>query len=128
MTDKEKVIKWVEKQIKSNDYWNKDYIDWIPVSMFKDVLALVKVQEPRVLTLEEIQNNCPDYVYLEWLNHCICCIKDEGKSNKSVGYFAYGIEGSYYQFLWDTYGVKWRCWTAKPTDEQRKQKAMEWED
>lgn len=96
-----------------------------------DVLAAIRkaptvAEEPRVLTLEEVQNNCPDYVYLEWLNCCICCIKDEGESNKSVGYFAYGIEGNYNQFLWNLYGVRWRCWTAMPTGEQRK--AVKWSD
>lgn len=89
-----------------------------------EAYELLKAQEPRVLTLEEVQNDCPDYVYLEWLNCCVCCIKDEGESNKSVGYFAYGIGANYYQFLWDTYGTRWRCWTAKPTDEQRK--AVKW--
>lgn len=87
--------------------------------------GLMKEQEPRVLTLKEVQNDCPDYVYIEWNGYCICCIKDEGESNKSVGYFVYGIEGDYFQFLWYTYGVIWRCWTAMPTDEQRK--AVKWE-
>lgn len=94
--------------------------------LINDALELLKTQEPRVLTLEEVQNDCPDYVYLEWLNCCVCCIKDEGESNESVGYFAYGIEGYYYQFLWDTYGTKWRCWSTKPTDDQRK--ALKWDE
>ena len=46
MPDREKVIKWLEKEIKSNDYWDEDYIDCIPVSMLKDILALLKAQEP----------------------------------------------------------------------------------
>lgn len=89
-----------------------------------ECIASVIAQEPRVLALEDVQNDCPDYVYLEWQNCCICCIKDEGESNKSVAYFVYGIEGSYFQFTWDTYGTKWRCWSAMPTRERRK--AVKW--
>lgn len=46
MTDREKVIKWLEKEIKSNDYWDKDYIDCIPVLVLNDILALLKAHEP----------------------------------------------------------------------------------
>lgn len=46
MTDREKVIDWLEKEIKSNDYWDGDYIDYIPVSVLKNILAMLKAQEP----------------------------------------------------------------------------------
>lgn len=94
--------------------------------MLLDALALLKEQEPRVLTLEEVQNACSDYVYLEtstgWLWYCI---KDEGESNKYFGYFVYGVN-EYFIGRWKEYGKTWRCWTAMPTDKQRM--AVKWDD
>ena len=93
-----------------------DCIDYLMM----DAAQLLKTQEPRMLTLEEVQNDCPDYVYLEtstgWLGYCI---KDEGESDKYVGYLVYGFD-EYFIERWKEYGKTWRCWTAMPTDEQRK--------
>lgn len=90
-----------------------------------DALALLKEQEPRVLTLEEVKNNCPDYMYIEivsgWLN---CAIKDEAESDLRFGRFAYGIDQTCTR-AWKDYKTSWRCWTARPTDEQRE--AIRWE-
>ncbi|MBR6705291.1 MAG: hypothetical protein IKI84_01245 [Clostridia bacterium] len=133
MPDREKVIRGLECHVSGKceagsdskyicPYWEDNNCS---KSVMNDALWLLKAQEPRVLTWEEVQNDCPDYVYLEWHGYCICCIKDEGESDKSVGYFVYGIEGDYFQFLWYTYGVIWRCWTAMPTDEQRE--AVKWD-
>ena len=79
----------------------------------------MKEQEPRVLTLEEVKNDCPDYVYIEtftgWFE---CVIQDAGESDKYCGVFVYGIDEDFWE-NWTTYGKEWRCWTARPTDEQR---------
>ena len=87
---------------------------------------LMKGQEPRVLTLEEVQNDCPDYVYVEtkggWIE---CAVMNCGESNKDFGYFVYGID-EYFVLSWKNYWAKWRCWTAMPTGEQRK--AVKWDD
>lgn len=125
MPDREKVIKgleicshpggcrsecpYYEKEGAECSYW-----------LLKDALELLNEQEPRVLTFEEVQNDCPDYVYLEtstgWLGYCI---KDEGESDKYVGYLVFGVD-EYFIERWKEYGKTWRCWTAMPTDKQRK--------
>lgn len=92
----------------------------------KMALTMLKMQEPRVLTLEAIQNDCPDYIYIETASGWIeCCIKDEGMSNKFVGYFVCGF-GECFIEEWSEYGKTWRCWSYLPTDEQRKM--VKWND
>jgi len=82
----------------------------------KDALALLKAQEPRVMTLGEVRN---------WVNSdrvtrepvvieihggvCAWIIDDEvreipGDENLSS----------------DLYGKTWRCWTSRPTEVERK--------
>lgn len=89
-----------------------------------DALTLLKEQEPRVMTVDEVQLD--ELVWIEvpqsdeiwpallrevdWFGH----LKWE-----MVGY---AIARS---FLHDGYGRDWRCWTARPTDEQRE--AVKWE-
>ena len=128
MPDREKVIKGLEA------CWDggcaecpycetcsdaEDFVD-----LAHDALELLKAQEPRVLTLEEVRNNCPDCVYVEtktgWLE---CTIQDCGESDKYDGIFVYGIN-EYFMESWDIYGKWWRCWSAKPSDAERK--AVAW--
>lgn len=92
----------------------------------KMALTMLKMREPRVLTLEAIQNDCPDCVYLETASGWIeCCIKDESMSNRFVGYFVCGF-GECFIENWNEYGKTWRCWNYRPTDEQRKM--VKWND
>ena len=118
MIDRERVIKdW--EAVLSRDPLDASY------DLIDETLELLKEQEPRVLTLEEVKNDCPDYVYLEttsgWLE---CCIKDEGESDIYFGRFACGID-DFFMKQWSEYGKTWWCWSARPTDEQRK--AVKWE-
>jgi len=127
MTDREKVIKGLKCCL------NESHADCAACyqqgpgfgfacreGLMRNALELLEAQEPRVLTLEEVKNDCPDYVYLEIASGWIeCCIKDEGDSNKSVGYFIYGF-GEYSIKEWKKYGKTWRCWTVMPTDELRR--------
>lgn len=124
MTDREKVIQHFQDAIEASGNNNK----WrfVRLDIVEDAIALLKAQEPRVLTLEEVRNNCPDCVYVEtktgWLE---CTIQDCGESDKYDGIFVYGIN-EYFMESWDIYGKWWRCWSAKPTDEQRE--ATPWID
>lgn len=134
MPDREKVILGIENCLQTDSVTECSRIECPFIKcretclewLLRSALALLKEQEPRVLTLEEVQNDCPDYVYLEtafgWIE---CCVKDEGDTAKSVGYFVYGF-GEYSIKAWEKYGVTWRCWTAMPTDEQRK--VVKWND
>lgn len=81
-----------------------------------DVLALLKEQEARVMTSDEIML-CSDWVWCEY-------------SSGYQGWYKmeeYDVE--YGLFRWDDtttdmvddYGIRWRCWTSRPTEEQRKE-------
>lgn len=86
-------------------------------------IELLKAQEPRLLTLEEVkQYNDPVYIECkyrsDWALRC-CDIKN-------TIYFAVGWRnGSSEHFNTDKYGITWRCWTSRPTEEQRK--TVKWE-
>ena len=77
--------------------------------------ALKKVQEPRVLSLDELVAD--DVVWLE------DCDKDTTvpgiycDSNDTNTIFATRMKG-YLNVLNDEYGKRWRCWSSRPTIEQ----------
>lgn len=82
-------------------------------ALTKAIEALTE-QEPRVLTLEEFKayrlgvspkERLP--LWTEW--------KKDKRKNR---YTRFGVDT-------DAYGTEWRCWSAKPTDEQRE--AVKWE-
>ena len=89
-------------------------------------VALLKEQEPRVMTLEEVKAFGWDYCYLEEErlpgneyrmfcgDYALTCITWPCVTSIRI------------QHGDNNYGKKWRCWTAKPTDEQRK--AVKWND
>lgn len=91
----------------------------------KDALALLKAQEARVMTLEEVNALDWDYCYLE--------------QERLPGKEYRGMLGKYIMtcVTWpsitaakisqgkDNYGKTWRCWTSRPTDEQRE--SVKWD-
>ena len=102
------------------DYQDNDHVN-LPVRMIENIRALLKEQEPRVMKVGDVRN---------WVNSdrvtrepvaieirggvCAWIIDDEvrelpGEENLSS----------------DLYGKTWRCWTSRPTDEQRQ--AVKWE-
>ena len=87
------------------------------------VNELLKEQEPRVLTLEEVTGG--GECWIESKNgacgYCDCYLC-EGREAVEV-WRCMEQQPSYVP--WFTYGKVWRCWTARPTDEQRK--AVKWE-
>ena len=95
------------------------------VNTIADTLALLKEQEPRVMTLEDVKAFGWDYCYLEEE-------RLPGNEYRSIcGDYALTcitwpyISSMRIQHGDDSYGKKWRCWSAKPTDEQRR--AVKWE-
>lgn len=94
-------------------------------ALAKDALELLKEQEARVMTLDEVKAFDWDYCYLEEE-------RLTGKEYRAVcGDYALicitwpCIASMRIQHGDDSYGRKWRCWSAKPTDEQRQ--AVKWE-
>ena len=92
----------------------------------EDALALLREQEPRVMTLEEVKAFDWDYCYLEEE-------RLDGKEYRAVcGDYALTcitwpcVTSMRIQHGDEKYGKKWRCWTHKPTDEQRE--AVKWDE
>ena len=141
MTDREKVIKGLERCVEKLDtvvnkthgynctacpYFRKcdrsGYLNGL--SLMRDALALLEAQEPRVMTLEEVITSKPGTVV--WL-------EDFNKPDVISGLFKrLFIYTKVIDFLiekeevnnevtadLDVYGSGWRCWTSRPTDEQR---------
>ena len=129
MPDREKVIKGLEvctsRPCYCTDcpYKANCYLD--SQEVMEDALILLKEQEPRVLTLEEVKAFDYDYCYLEEERspgkeyrtvcgrHKVTCITWPSITQMRI------VRKD------DTYGKTWRCWSAKPTDEQRK--AVKWD-
>lgn len=111
-------------------------VDGVNQQTIRDALDLINYQhehieaflrdhEPRLLKLEEVKAFGWDYCYLEEErlpgkeyrdvcgNYALTCITWPCVASMRI------------QHGDDSYGRKWRCWTAKPTEEQRK--AVKWD-
>ena len=131
MIDREKVIKELEIlrdicNAKSNIAIGKGKVAWAGyANAADDAIALLKEQEPRVMKLEDVKAFGWDYCYLEEErlpgneyravcgDYALTCITWPCVTSMRI---QHGDE---------SYGKKWRCWSAKPTDEQRQ--AVKWE-
>lgn len=89
----------------------------------REAAALVKAQTPRVMTLEEALS--ADECWIEGKNGA-CGYGDAllTDDEKHVKFFRPHIINT---LDFCAYGKDWRCWTAKPTDEQRKAEAWDHE-
>ena len=92
---------------------------------WKKAKALLKEQEARLMTLDEVKAFDWDYCYLEEE-------RLPGKVYRAVcGEYALTcitwpcVSSMRIQHGDDSYGKKWRCWSSKPTDEQRQ--AVKWD-
>jgi len=139
MPDREKVIKGLTECVTAGletacpldcPYFQLCVSDVGPANLFmplmQDALTLLKEQEARVMTLDEVKAFDWDYCYLEEE-------RLRGKEYRSVcGDYALTcitwpcITSMRIQHGDDSYGTKWRCWSAKPTDEQRRE--VKWND
>jgi len=96
-------------------------------SMRKDALELLKKQEPRVMDADEIVLSTDPSKWL-WVerkgDYCAEAFK-AGKTISGLISFDSETPGAFlYCERPDEYGKTWRCWTARPTDEQRE--AVKW--
>lgn len=107
----------------------------LDITTIENALALLEAQEPQVMTLHEIDDviniASEEYKRIFWA-------EVRSKTRKSFGVFQLDIasEDCYEALLlgcsWpacykrSTYGIRWRCWTSRPSDEQRK--AVKWND
>ena len=142
MTDREKVIKALQQCVGYEDADNKytciydgdtnpncpyggtgDYEVSCMTKMMQDALALLKAQVPRVMEFDDVVGG--DECWLEAINgacgyaDCYACT-----GTGEVQVFRCKYDNPQYIMAKD-YLKTWRCWTSRPTDEQRQ--AVKWE-
>lgn len=131
MPDREKVIEHITDCVKIADCQINHNWVFVRTDILRDALALLKSQEPRVMTLEEVENALDTVV---WVDRPTA--KNESKlfgliqaySRKFKFIQIKHIEmnmGEHMLYPYETYGKEWRCWDKRPTDEQRK--ATSWQ-
>ena len=126
MLERAKVIKAIETHLSTDDSvgcddCTYDNDGWCTTRLLADILAMLKEQEARVMTPDEAKAFDWDYCYLEEE-------RLPGKEYRTVcGDYALTcitwpcIASMRIQYGDDSYGKKWRCWAAKPTEEQMKE-------
>lgn len=125
---REEAIGWLELLSKSAIGWNdhseenthirEESERRVAKALNFAIEALKKVQEPRVLSLDEL---VVDGVV--WLEDCDKDTTVPGiycASNDTETIFATRMKG--YLFVKnDEYGIRWRCWSSRPTREQMRE-------
>lgn len=91
-----------------------------------DALELLKAQEPRVMTLEEVL--ATEIVYAEDIDKAeiIPVLVNRRAHDRIMLVRAHLMGGTSHVIypLISEYGKRWRCWTSRPTDVQRE--AIPW--
>ena len=93
--------------------------------MVNDAIALLKAQEPRVMTLEEIMMFDGAFIVEynpERLSRCMNWAMFHFMDEKWVHIWRPRMVEHYAR---EQYGFTWRCWTSRPTDAQRE--ATSWD-
>lgn len=95
-------------------------------------IEALKAQESRVMTLEEMQEITEhDFIWIEGRkDEIIYCLEvvQVCKSNERTDEIALNAPTSIIFIDMDQYKARWRCWTARPTEEQREAATWDAED
>ena len=129
MTDREKVIKELSWLIYNFPFQKnpKDEADRMcnAINMYcNDALAILKEQEPRVLTLEEVRSGSVEVAWIEDKNRRIFGsdiipglwfrFSNVGEDEAVDIHIRDGFVGA----RLEVYGKMWRAWTSRPSPEQ----------
>ena len=89
----------------------------------QDAIKLLKEQEPRVMTPTEAYT--ADFVYVEFDGVITPALRtsNEREGHRESYFTTQQLGGEWMR--WDDYGITWRCWTSRPSDEVRR--ATPWE-
>ena len=127
MSDRKNLISDFEYAVRKADAEGWDFVDLTTEDGF-EILDMLKAQEPRVLTLEEVLSS-PDTMI--WVDE-IWNDENSAEQYALIENFTYEncyvilrfFDGSSSEESTHYYNEKWRCWSARPTDEQRE--AIPW--
>ncbi len=114
----DKMLEWILEMCKKGHVATPDDFERFFRESANDEAETEK--EAHILTREELED-WNDYVWVEYREHAIM----------QVALFTYGIQlytefgkgthiTSIDQLKWDVYEKRWRCWSDKPTIEQRR--------
>ena len=131
MIDRGKVIRGLESCLRLcelNACRECPYGDGTPCKLLHDALALLKEQEPRVMTLDEIRSGTVEVAWIEdadkeevipgiWFR-----LSNEGGDEAVDIHIRDGFVGA----RLEVYGKLWRCWNARPTEDQMRD--TKWEE
>lgn len=120
MMDRDKVIKGLEKMLDESKYNDSvQYNPWCDTETLEDAIALLKAQEPRVMTLDELVmwQKQPvierDPIYVEYRKG-----KGFGAPHWAMDNFGFNVATCQDNYKSSVYGMLVRCWTSRP-DEKR---------
>lgn len=129
MADREKVIESFEMSYRYSNVDEDNTL--VPQQLVLDALALLKAQEPRVMTAEEVAD-CEEGTVL-WVEerqgvtwNLFPLEIDVSSTHPDTGtnYLFFITYHDIRKFECDEYNRTWRCWTSRPTDEHRE--AIAW--
>lgn len=131
MIDREKVIDYLKWAIAEAELTGHTSITLEPL---KDALSLLKEQEPQVLTLEDVRSDHDRVLWIECddsktqnvgqYRGQICW--HDGHIGKWERFEVMGFASDYLYRDTEKYGKTWRCWNARPTEEQMRD--TKWEE
>ena len=102
-----------------------------PDELIRKAVELLKEQEPRLLTIEEVKAYPTDKALWFEGKTFIPVLPDCRAEQRYENQLGVEVIDTFYDFpLWfDSYNIPykygWRCWSARPTEEQRE--AVPWE-
>ena len=118
MTDRENVIRGLEQFVADFKPYCGNNADWQRVY---DAIAMLKAQEPRLMTLEEVQQT-----KVAWLETHGWSVEDIHETVLRTDEDRYDFSDIITQFVdqegaeiicaKDRYGAEWRCWTSRPDE------------
>ena len=90
-----------------------------------EAVRLLKEQEPRVMTADEVQPDELVWIEVPQSDEIWPALlrREDWFDDPTWAMRGYALAGYYRD---EGYGRDWRCWTARPTDEQRE--AVKWDD
>lgn len=121
MPDREKVIEaldhCMETKCKGCPYLHEESGSMCYDTLMGDAAELLKAQEPRVLSLEEVLGG--DECWFEYING-YCGHVNAYMEEDNITTIIYRTNVRPVEVLITDYMKKWRCWSDRPTGEQRK--------